>query len=518
MNEPVPGAAPHLVLATIDEEARPLSLRVLGAYAEAQGIRTTLLVLLQQLGRVGLPVDFSRAEVRQVAAFLRRENVTHLGFYLMTASLKPYTRLVTALRAAGFRGLIMAGGVHVSLCPAESLVPGADFAVQGPGELPLRMIIGGADPATIPGLVWRRNEEIVVNAVAAEQKLDLADLPLPMFRFDRDKILIKGRLRPFTWRLHEQHAGWHGRYYDLVTSRGCVYRCAYCCNVYGAPVQRASVDRVIAELVAMRRAAPGIRGVNIQDDSFYSGSEEWLREFCQRMKTEVGLPFIIRMIPRFVTPARLEMFKAAGLQYVTMGLQGSTRVNREVFNRKEDSRSFLKAAQAVLAAKLWLSIDLIVHNPYETEADLREVALTLNQLPRPHWWIVALALTPFPNTPLYARCVKDRMLDRFATDAYDSMLIPSRPGGYQTPTFWLQLIRIVLPRVSPEMGAKLIALGPQDPRAAQMVNRLAKSIEATRKATGWLRDNVPTGYALMYRLLRRFSRRAGLPGDMGTVG
>jgi radical SAM superfamily enzyme YgiQ (UPF0313 family) len=487
---------PHLVLATIDENERPLSIRVLGAHAESRGTRTTLLVFIKDLAHFDAPVIFAPAEIRQIAEFLAREAVTHLGFYLMTATLKPYAALVKSLRAAGYRGVILAGGVHATLCPAESLVDGADYAVQGPGELPLEMLLkGGHDPASIPGLVWRQDGQIRVNGQNPAQKLDLDSLPHPIFRFDRDWILVDGRLRRLTWRLHARHSSWDGKYYDLATSRGCLYRCAYCCNVYGAPVHRASVDHVIAELRALREKEPRIEGINIQDDSFYVNSDEWLQSFCARMKSEVGLPFIARMIPRFVTPARVALLQDAGMHYVTMGLEASDRLNKQVFNRQETAASFLNAAQIILNAGLYLSTDILIHNPYEKEEDLREMALTLNALPRPNWGVVALSLTPFPNTPLHARCARDHLLDRFSTDPYDSMLIPSRPGGYLTPRFWLLLNTQILARVSPTLGARLIAQGPGSPAAVQTVEQLASYLERTRKITTWMRRWTPWLYS-----------------------
>ena len=105
-----PAEARHLVLANIDEDERPVSLRVLGAYAEARGVKTTLLVMIKELASIGHPVVFSDSEIRQLVDFLNAEKVTHLGFYLMTATLKPYAALVKALRQAGYGGIIMAGG------------------------------------------------------------------------------------------------------------------------------------------------------------------------------------------------------------------------------------------------------------------------------------------------------------------------------------------------------------------------------------------------------------------------
>jgi len=487
----------HLVLATIDENERPISIRTLGAYAEAAGVRVTLLVLIKELGTIDRPVTFSESEIAQIREFLDREKVTHLGFYLMTASLRPYARLVGSLRAAGYRGVIMGGGVHATLCPAESLVKGADYAVQGPGELPLMMILDGAPPAGIPGLVWRQGEKVVVNETSPDQKLDLDALPYPIFRFDRDWILASGRLRRLTWRLHERHASWDGRYYDMATSRGCVYRCAYCCNVSGAPVRRAGVDHVIGELKSVRKNVPRIAGVNFQDDSFYAGSDEWLETFAARMKAEVGLPFIVRMIPRYVTRQRIELLKSAGLKYVTMGLESSDRVNKTVFNRHETAKSYLNAAKIVLEAGVHLSSDIIIHNPYENEDDLREVAETLNALPRLNWGVVALPLTPFPRTPLYARCVKDHMLRRFSTDAYESMLVVSREEGYLTPRFWLLLNTQVLPQISPALGEKLIRAGPRNAEAARTVERLAGSLARAKKVSEWLRAWIPWAHSAL---------------------
>ena len=352
---------------------------------------------------------------------------------------------------------------------------------------------------------------MVVNPQSPEQKLDLDTLPFPLYRFGRDKVLLKGKLRNYTWRIHRKYAGWQGRYYDFLTSRGCPYKCAYCCRVDQGAIRRMSVDRAIRELQHLRKQHPQVRGLNIQDDAFFCGSESWVEEFCRRMKAEVGLPFIVRMIPRFVTPERLELLKSGGLCYVTMGLEGSDRLNRTLYHRSEDQKSFLKAARAVLDAGLYLSIDILINNPYETERDLREVGMTLNSLPRPHWGVVGLSLTPFPNTPLYERCVKDGTLDRFATDAYDAMLMPSRPGGYLTPVFWGLLLTKLLPVIREDLGKKLVTAGPENPWAAQTVQRLAKWTGRLRAVTNFFRDHIPGLYGLM---VRRYQHPPPLPKNL----
>jgi len=54
----------HLVLVSIDEDERPVSIRTLGAYAESVGVKTTLLIAIKQLSQIERPVVFSSREVR----------------------------------------------------------------------------------------------------------------------------------------------------------------------------------------------------------------------------------------------------------------------------------------------------------------------------------------------------------------------------------------------------------------------------------------------------------------------
>jgi hypothetical protein len=80
-------ATQHLVLAAIEDGVRAASIRVLGAYAESLGVRTTLLIIVKPPVSAGHPLVFSPREVRQMARFLQREGATHFGMYLMTATL-----------------------------------------------------------------------------------------------------------------------------------------------------------------------------------------------------------------------------------------------------------------------------------------------------------------------------------------------------------------------------------------------------------------------------------------------
>ena len=99
-------------------------------------------------------------------------------------------------------------------------------------------------------------------------------------------------------------------------------------------------------------------------------------------------------------------------------------------------------------------------------------------------------------------------MDAFATEAYESMLVPSREGGYRTPRFWLLLNSQVLPRIPPALGEQLIAAGPTHARAVQTVERLAAYLDRTKRITSALRRRAPWLYQAATQVLRRVQRRA----------
>ena len=467
------------------------SVRYLASYVKAQGFPTNLLFLLLRGQAAFLPealipretfqqkARLSGGQMARLLAFLKDNDITHLGFSLMTGNLRAFQEVVPYLRRGGWKGCIIAGGIHPTLCPDESLCEGVDFVVMGPGELPLVDILRNRSPEGVSGLVYRRDGGIVRNPILDEAYLKLETLPFPDYDFE-DHYLIRDdatihygeaqRWKPLT------AGGW---YYFLTTGRGCPYHCQYCCNVNSRHLSRASVGRVMEELHWAKAKMPFLHGCGTEgDDSFFTGSDDWLREFSTRFKAEFGWPLIINIMPRFCTRERLLMLKEGGLKFACIGLQGSERLNREFYHRYETNDSFVKACDMMAELGISYSVDVILDSPYETEDDLREVCLTLNRLRRP-FRVRAFSMTPFPGTPFYDRVVADGLLDKFASDPYESavaiyasLTTASRPDVYRTPLYWYKLIQKILCLYDGKEIDRLIEVGPHNPAAIAAVDRL----------------------------------------------
>ena len=326
-------------------------VRYLASYTKSQGIPTNVLYTLLReswalqaaealLSREELlrkPV-LTDGQLAHLLAFVRDHAVTHLGFSLMTGNFRAFQEAVQYLRREGWKGCIIAGGVHPTLCPEETLFEGVDYAVAGPGELPLMDILRNRGLEGVSGLAYRREGRIVKNPILDEAYLELDSLPFPDYDFPDHYLIRDDATLRMSLELHRKLTS-QGSYYVLTTSRGCPYHCQYCCNVNSRHLTRSAPARAIEELHQAKKRLPYLYGCNTEgDDTFFMGSDDWLREFLPRFKAEFGWPLVINIMPRFCTRERLLLLKEGGLKYACIGLQGLESPEPRVLPSPGDQR------------------------------------------------------------------------------------------------------------------------------------------------------------------------------------
>lgn len=207
--------------------------------------------------------------------------------------------------------------------------------------------------------------------------------------------------------------------YDVMGVRGCPYECTFCIHNFtrkateglGTYLRRRSVDHLLEELVAAKRARPRLRTIAFSDDIF-GPPRPWLEEFCARYKREVGLPFIIFTFPRMVDEKKIEMMREAGLWAATMGIQsGSERIRRDCYERETSNEAILDANRTLARYGIIRNLDFIGDNPYEDESDRRETVDLLCALPKPFYFNY-FSLTYFPGVDLTVRALRDGFIQR----------------------------------------------------------------------------------------------------------
>ncbi len=404
-------------------------LRILSACLKEAGFETRMLFLPDvaeamagtHYGTRRLPPDV----VQQIVALCA--DAALVGITVMTPSVL-LARLLTRHLRRSLDVPVIWGGVHPTLCPAESLAD-ADLVCVGEGEQTIvelaRRIADGADYTGVPGIGYRREDgEAVVNPPYPLQT-NLDALPFPDYDFAEHYVLHEGEMLPFSQDLMHYYltdlGSWaSGPVYGVLTTRGCPYSCTYCANdALGAiyptwhKLRRRSPQNVIAEIQTVRRRLPLIEGIILRDDTFLANPEPYIAEFSRLYRREVNLPFRAYTTAQTATAAKLQPLVEAGLRYVIMGIQTGSKETQKLYRRNVSNQKMLAAARLIHRFREAIPrpmYDVITDNPYETDEDRYQTLRLIHQLPPPYR-LSLFSLTFYPGTHLHHKAKADGLLD-----------------------------------------------------------------------------------------------------------
>lgn len=319
---------------------------------------------------------------------------------------------------------IVMGGIHATTDPVSCLAI-SDVVVRGEGEetlLELLPVLTGESDRSlseIAGIVFKQEqsrEQVPHHTPVRQPVSNLDTLPTIAHLPDSMCVMHQGRALPIAHReIVKKYVRYQGTVLSVVSSRGCPFSCRYCCNsalksLYGrTSVRPRSVALVIDEIVKEVAENDTILYVNFQDDCFMMHRTEWLAEFARLYKQKVGIPFIVRTTPRHISREKLALLKEACLRWVFMGLQtGSDRINQEIYGRNVTAEQFIQARTLVAECGISIWIDVILDNPYETEAENLETIDLLLRIERPYQLDI-FSLDYFPGTELYDQVRADQI-------------------------------------------------------------------------------------------------------------
>ena len=371
----------------------------------------------------------SAAALEGVRNFVGAEAPDVIGIGLMAVEYHGAIALTESLKKAFPEIPVVWGGVHPTTSP-EDCVPHADYVCVGEGEQSMiemaEAIDAGGSLKTVRNFCYLE-EGVVKRNPLYPLISDLDRLPyveqISPFSF----IQSRGAIVPVTPKELRRYMRFGTTVYNVISSRGCPYRCAYCSNSYyhkiypSWSVRRRSVDHLLGELEIALEQYPDLHQVNFQDDCFLACSMDYLREFCVGYKARIGKSIIAKSTPTYVTPERIRMLKEAGLTWFNMGLQsGSERVCQEVYNRRSGPKHFIAAATVLHDYGIATWYDMIVDNPFESLEDNYQTVETLIATPKPFYPQI-FSLTFYPMTDLR---------DRALAECPDLMEDPTRRDFY----------------------------------------------------------------------------------------
>ncbi|MBI2672658.1 radical SAM protein [Candidatus Woesearchaeota archaeon] len=220
---------------------------------------------------------------------------------------------------------------------------------------------------------------------------------------------------------------------NMVTSRGCPYRCTYCQptlnTLFGQTIRRRKAENVIKEIKILKERY-NINGIFLHDDTF-TIHRPWVMDFCKKLKkANLDITFGCNTRANTLDPEMMKVMHESGLRTLHMGIEsGSQRVLDEIY--KKDI--VLDQAKDIVAEANKLGIHVLgffmIGAPTETREEIEQTIKFARSLKCDE---ASFSITsPLPHTALYDY-VKEHgyeMSDNFADYNYYSQRAFKDPNG-----------------------------------------------------------------------------------------
>lgn len=339
----------------------------------------------------GYSVDIIDAEAERLTPEIVADSVILAGTRLVciavyghqpsasTQQMVDARKIAKAIKEAdGDIPIIMVGG-HISALPFKTMSEEPiDFACVGEGPLTIFGLLESQPLEEIPGLAYfRQSGKFGYVENKAAPLLDLSEL-----KGDVWSLLPMELYKAHNWQCFQDLTK-RQPYASIYTSLGCSFACSFCCinAPFGSRKYRMRDPKDVVKEVAFLYSEYGVRTIKIIDEMFVL-NEKHYTAICEGL---IGLNIPDLNIWAYarvdtVKAHTLAMFKKAGIQWLALGIESSSKYVRDGAQKRlknDDIKSVVRSIQAAginvignyifglpdddmdsMKATLWLARDL----------------------------------------------------------------------------------------------------------------------------------------------------------------
>lgn len=276
----------------------------------------------------------------------------------------------------------------------EYLSKGADYIIIGEAEQTLLEILNAIkskkDTSSIKGVYLLKNNEVVQTGSRTVLK-ELDELPKPAW----DLLNIE----PYKNTWIEKHGYFS---FNLVTTRGCPYKCNWCAKpIYGNRYNAHSA-KYIVELIEETQAQFGYTHIWFADDIF-GLKPNWLKEFSELIKQKnIRIKYKIQSrADLLLESSSIEYLAKSGCEHVWMGAESGSQKILDAMDKGIKVEEIKEACTLLKKHNIKPSLFLQFGYPGETMEDIQKtVQMVLETMPED----IGISVSyPLPGTVFYEK-------------------------------------------------------------------------------------------------------------------
>jgi len=419
-------------------------------WSEADRIRvgspSSLMAIASVLKDSNVPVeivDFSvltdDEEVECLNNLASRDDVLIVGFSLMSVQIAHCLRIIRKLKESRPDTKIIIGGIHAVLYPEETCQHElVDYVCYADGEEMMVDLVEFLSkkeegyPAHIPALLYKKNGIVQKNPVGELPEIN--DLPYSPY-----ELLDLERYVHRSW--HPTDPTHETRYFDILTGKGCPFRCTFCINAledfYDREYRGMSAERILDE-VEYLMDKHGAKHFKFVDELFFVNRKRLMRflDLVEERKLKFTWTANIRadyFTRTYVNNKVLQRIKDAGCVFLTMGVESGSQRMLDFMKKDMKVESTIAAAEALAEIGVTGGFSFMYALPGETNEDVKATFRLIQKLYKihPDTYIFGPAIfRPYPGNSLYDLCVEKGFPEKKNLDDWDLMGKTEREWGF----------------------------------------------------------------------------------------
>jgi magnesium-protoporphyrin IX monomethyl ester (oxidative) cyclase len=315
-----------------------------------------------------------------------------LGISVMTTNLTQSLQICDQISQVCINTMIIMGGVHATIKYRQLLTSFSKLnaVIVGEGELSFRDFLNaiqrGRDWTTVKGIATLKDGDV---QFVPRDFLCLDLLPIPRRSLlDVDRYQLTGSTIP------------QKRVFTLFSSRGCPYKCAFCCKPnWQQDYRYSSTDRVLNEaqlLISLFDAD----GLYFREDNF-TASRARVQQFCKAMKnSEISISWECESRVDSIDRSLLEQMYDSGCRGIWFGIESGVQCVLDRMKKGTTVKQAHRVMQWCNELGIATGAMFMLGFPGETETDAFNTYAHAVDL-APTAWCGFQAFVGFPGAEIY---------------------------------------------------------------------------------------------------------------------
>ena len=328
--------------------------------------------------------DLRFDNLSQVFDAISNNEPEFIGISVMTGPQIQYALKICNSIKKEFNNIkIVWGGVHATILPTQTLQNKfIDFVIRGEGEKVYYELVSGKDISQIKNISFKKGNKIFHNPNAnILTSSEINELNIPWTLINHKRYIRNGNL-------------------NMITSRGCPFKCAFCYNTLFNNVWRGwTAEKCIQELDKCLDF--GAKKITFYDDYFFANSKrikilfDYFKERDIRWKAELRVNRLDHSLA--------EEAKSHGCVQMYFGAESGSQRVLNILNKNISINDIIQSAKITKDTDLSADYSWMIGIPGETKTDVKKTITLIKKIQEinPKSEFSIKILFPYPKTEIH---------------------------------------------------------------------------------------------------------------------